>query len=93
MKPSEAIKSISYLKAHASEIARDVSQNHKTLIITQNGEARLIVQDVESYEQMQESLALLKILAISSTHVSKGKFSPARTAFDRIRARTREKIA
>ena len=66
MKPSEAIKPISYLKAHASEIVRDVSGNQKTMVITQNGEAKVILQDIRVYEQTQESLALLKILAISS---------------------------
>jgi PHD/YefM family antitoxin component YafN of YafNO toxin-antitoxin module len=91
MKPSEDIKSISYFKAHTSEIARGISQNRGTLIITQNGEARLIVQDVASYEQTQDSLSLLKMLAISSKHVNQGKVTPARKAFERIAARVHEK--
>ena len=61
MMPSEDIKPISYFKAHASEVIKDVSDNRKTLIITQNGEAKVIVQDIRSFEQSQESLALLKI--------------------------------
>ena len=60
MKLSESVKPISYLKAHASEIINDISVNRKTFIITQNGEAKVIVQDLETYEQTKESLALFK---------------------------------
>ena len=65
MKPSESIKPISYLKAHASQLIRDISSNKQTVVITQNGEAKVIVQDVKVYEQTQESLAMLKVLAQS----------------------------
>ncbi|MEA3286161.1 MAG: type II toxin-antitoxin system Phd/YefM family antitoxin [Candidatus Marinimicrobia bacterium] len=85
MKYSKAIKPISYLKAHASEIIRDVSTNHDTMIITLNGEAKAILQDIEVYEQNQESLALLKILAQSSANLGKKKFKPATKAFADIK--------
>jgi len=65
MKFSEDIKPISYLKTHASEVIRDVAENQKTIIITHNGEAKVIVQDVKVYEKTQEGIALLKILALS----------------------------
>jgi len=81
MKYSEAIKPISYLKAHASELIREVSEKHKTLIITQNGEAKVIVQDLVSYEQTQDSLALLKILAQSAKSKKVGKLSTKKQAF------------
>ncbi|MBU4444487.1 type II toxin-antitoxin system Phd/YefM family antitoxin [bacterium] len=53
MKPSETVKSISYLKANASEIIRDIINTHKTLIITQNGEAKAILQDIKKYEPIR----------------------------------------
>jgi prevent-host-death family protein len=81
MKPSESIKPISYLKAHASEMIRDVNENHKTLIITQNGEAKVVIQDVKSYEDMRETHALLKILAISSNNIRQGRIKKAEIAF------------
>jgi prevent-host-death family protein len=81
MKPSESIKPISFLKAHASEMIRDVNENHKTLIITQNGEAKVVIQDVKSYENMRETTALLKILAISSNNIRQGRIKKAETAF------------
>lgn len=90
MKFSKAIKPISYLKAHASEVIRDVSNNHDTMIITLNGEAKAVLQDIEVYEQNQESLALLKILAQSSANLGKKKFKPAKEAFSAIRDRLKD---
>lgn len=85
MKLSETVKPISYLKAHASEILRDVSNNKKTMVITQNGEAKVILQDVKIYEETQESLALLKILALSTKSKEKGKYKPIDRSFENIR--------
>ena len=82
MKPSEDIKPISYFKAHASEVIADVSDNHRTLIITQNGVAKVVVQDIRAFEQSQESLAFLKILAISTNHLKEGRVKPIKKAFD-----------
>ena len=90
MVPSEAIKPISYLKAHASEIIRDVSNNQKTMIITQNGEAKVILQDVKLYEQIQQSLAMLKILALSNKSLKDGKMKPITDAFQDLRKRINE---
>lgn len=87
MKFSEAVKPISYLKTHASEVVRDVSENQKTLIITHNGEAKVILQDVKVYEKTQESLALLKILAISGKEIKKGKYRPIEKSFENVRNR------
>ena len=82
MKPSESIKPISYLKAHAAELLKDITDHQMTLIVTQRGEAKVVIQDVRSYERTQESLALLKMLAQSSQHIKEGKFKPAKEAFD-----------
>lgn len=87
MKYSQAIKPISYLKAHASKIIREISANEDTMIITHNGEAKVIVQDIRVYEQTQESLAMLKILAQSSTNIKKEKYKPAAKAFTDLKKR------
>ena len=84
----EAIKPISFFKSHASEVIRDITNNHKTMIISQNGEARVIIQDIKVYEQTQESLALLKILAISSKNLEKGKVKPASSVFADLRKKS-----
>lgn len=87
MKFSEDIRPISYLKTHASEVIRDVSENQKTLIITHNGEAKVILQDVKVYEKTQESLALLKILALSGKEIRKGNYRPLNKSFESVRNR------
>jgi prevent-host-death family protein len=93
MKFSENIKPISFLKAHASEILRELNKSKKTMIITQNGEAKAVVQDIKLYEQNQESMALLKILAQSSESVRKGKVKPASQAFTDLEKKINEKYS
>lgn len=87
----EAVKPISYVKAHAAEIIRDVAENHKTIIITQNGEAKAVLQDIAEFERTQESLALLKILALGRKDLEAGKVRPAEEVFAGIRAKIRER--
>lgn len=87
MKLSESVKPISYLKAHASEMLRDVSSSKKTMVITQNGEAKAVLQDIKSYEDMQESLALLKILALSTKSKDKNKYKDIDNSFNDIQKR------
>jgi len=85
MSLSSQIKPISYLKAHASEIVRNIGKQQEPLIITQNGEAKAVVQDIESYEQTQEAMALLKILALGSRQIEEGKVQPATDVIKRLR--------
>lgn len=87
MKYSEQIKPISYLKAHAADVVRELSERKEPMIITQNGEARLVVQDVESYEQTQEALALLKVLALGNEQIEGGRVVSAEKAFRQLRNR------
>lgn len=81
MKYSDTIKPISYLKAHASEIIRSISEKQQTMIITQHGEAKAVVQDIHLYEQTQESLTMLKLLAQSKSSLEQGKVKPAAQSF------------
>lgn len=84
---SRQIKPISYLKAHASEIVRDIGKKQDPMIITQNGEAKAVLQDIESYEQTQETMALLKILALGTRQIEEGKVQPAVDVIKRLRNR------
>ena len=90
MKLSTRIKPISYLKAHAADVVRDLAERREPLIITQNGEAKMVVQDVASYEQTQEALALLKILALGMRQIEEGRVWPASDVIDRLRTRQAE---
>jgi prevent-host-death family protein len=87
MKLSRQIKPISYLKAHAAEIVRKLNEHREPLVITQNGEAKVVIQDIESYEQAQETMALLKILAIGIRQIGEGKVQPAEDVIKRLRER------
>lgn len=87
MKLSEQVKPMSYLKAHAPEIIRTLSDNRQPVVITLHGEAKAVLQDVAQYEETQETLALLKVLALTNKQVEEGKVHPAAEAFARIRKR------
>ena len=87
MKPSTQIKPISYLKAHTAEVIRKLDEQREALIITQNGEAKAVMQDVHSYEQTQETLALLKILALGARQIEAGDVQPATAAIKKIRTK------
>lgn len=85
MKLSEQIKPISYLKAHAAEIVRNLSKQQEPLVITQNGKPKAVLQDIKSYEQTQETIALLKILSLGMRQIEEGKVIPAEDVIGRLR--------
>ena len=87
MKLSSQIRPISYLKAHAAEIVRNMGDQGAPLVITQNGEAKVVLQDIESYEQTQETMALLKILALGNRQIEAGDVEPADVVIQRLRER------
>ena len=87
MRLSRQIKPISYLKAHAAEVVRTLAAQHEPLIITQNGEAKAVMQSIDSYEQMQETLALLKILALGNRQIEAGRVRPAADVVAQLRER------
>ena len=81
MKFSTRVKPISYLESHAAEIVKDISESREPMLITQNGEAKLVVMDVRSYEEHEETLALLKLLALGNREIEQGQFRPAAEVF------------
>lgn len=85
MKLSSRIKPISYLKAHAADIVRNLQQQGEPLVITQNGEAKVVIQDIESYERTQETLALLRVLALGTRQIEAGQVEPAADVVTRLR--------
>ena len=87
MKLSSQIRPISYLKAHAAEIVRNLAEQQEPMVITQNGEAKVVIQDIASYEQTQQTMALLKILALGRRQVDQGEVLPAENTIKRLRER------
>jgi prevent-host-death family protein len=88
MRYSTQIKPISYLKANAAEVLQELTEQRKPLVITQNGEAKAVIQDVASYEETQETLALLKILALGNQQVAQGKVKPVAEVVKRLRGQS-----
>ena len=91
MKYSTQIKPISYLKANAAEIMRQLTEQREPMIITQNGEARMVIQDVASYEETQETLALLKLLAFGNREIESGEVIPAADVIRRLRKKNAQR--
>ena len=87
MRYSKQIKPISYLKAHAAEVLQELTDQRQPLVITQNGEAKAVLQDIASYEQTQETLALLKILALGNQQLVQGRVKPLSDVARRLRVR------
>lgn len=87
MKLSNQIKPISYLKAHAAEVVKSLSGQSEPLVITQNGEAKIVVQGIERYEETQETMALLKVLALGMRQVEEGNVESAADVIQRLRRR------
>ena len=67
------VKPITYLKNRTADVVREVSEEGQTLTITQNGEAKVMVMDVEIYDQWQRTTALLKMLAHAEADVDAGR--------------------
>ncbi|MGH8525846.1 MAG: type II toxin-antitoxin system Phd/YefM family antitoxin [Gammaproteobacteria bacterium] len=87
MRYSSQVKSISYLKANAAEVLHQLTEQREPIVITQNGEAKAVIQDVASYEQTQGTLALLKILALGGREIEEGKVKPVADVVQRLRAK------
>ena len=87
MRYSSQVRPISYLKSNAAEVLRTLAESREPLVITQNGRARAVIQDVESYEETQQTLALLKLLALGNREIEEGRFSPVSEVVTRLRSK------
>ena len=85
MSLAKQIKPISYLKASTADAVRTVKETGEPLFITQNGEAKIVVQDINSYEETQQTLALLKILALGEAEINRGETVSLSGATGRLR--------
>ena len=81
MSLATSIKPISYLKSNAADIVKDFATNPEPLIITQNGEAKMVVMDIHEYERQQETFALLKLIALGRRELEQGNYQEADAFF------------
>jgi prevent-host-death family protein len=87
MRYSSQVKPISYLKANAAEVLARLAERREPIVITQNGKAKAVIQDVASFEETQETLALLKILALGNRDIEAGKVKSVAEVVARLRAK------
>jgi len=84
MNISHDIKPVSYLKAKAADLLKQVNETRRPVIITQNGEPKAVLQDPESYEKMRNAIGLLKILAISEEEIKAGDVVSSDAVFKKV---------
>ena len=87
MRYTSHVKPISYLKANAAEVLLQLAEQREPMLITQNGEARAVLQDVASYEATQETLALLKVLSLGNDEIEKSRVKPLADVVQRLRTK------
>ncbi len=84
MQLSQTIKPISYLKSKTAEVINTVNENRQSIIITQNGEAKAVIQDIKSYENLRNSLSLLKLIVQSEEDIRNNDVIPQDEMFKNL---------
>lgn len=93
MNLSKDIKPITYLKANAPELLRQINETHRPVLITQNGELRAVLQDPQSYENMRNAIGILKLLSQGEEDIKKGKIKSQNQVFEAVETILKEKMA
>ena len=84
MQLSQDIKPISYLKSKTADVINSVNENKRAIFITQNGEAKAVIQDIKSYENLQNSLSLLKLIIQSENDIAQGNVISQDEMFEQL---------
>jgi prevent-host-death family protein len=77
------VKPITYLKNNAAELLRHVSEEGQPVMITQNGEAKAVLIDIETYDRWRDAMALLKVVAQGEGDVAAGRLVSQKKALQR----------
>jgi prevent-host-death family protein len=83
----EDIKPISYNKTNAADMMDYINDHKNPIIVTQHGEARGVLLDVESYQNMVNALSLMKLIQISEKAIQDGKVYDNEEVFSELRAK------
>ena len=78
------IKPISFVKAHAADLIDQINETRRPLIVTQNGEAKAVLLDPISYQNMQDGIKMMKLLSQSESEIIKGKRIDQKSLFEKI---------
>ena len=82
----EAIEPVTTLKSKSAELVRRARDSGQPIIITQNGKATAVLQDVESYQRQRQALLLLRYLARGDRDYRQGKLLSDSEADQHFRA-------
>jgi prevent-host-death family protein len=88
----EDIKPISYIKTNAAEMMKYVNERKNPIIITQNGEAKAVLIDIETYQDTQDAFALMNIIKIAEKDIENGRVRKAEDVFNDLRKKINEKL-
>jgi len=91
MNISTDIKPVTYLKAKAADLLKQINETHRPIIITQNGEPRAVLQDPESYDNMRNAIGILKLVSQGEGDIRNGKVKSQENVFKDIEASLKEK--
>ena len=86
------IKSVTYLKSRAADLLNQINETHRPIIITQNGDARAVLQDPISYENMRNAIGILKLISQGEADIRNGKVKSQEDVFNYIEVKLKEKI-
>jgi prevent-host-death family protein len=92
MNISKDVKPITFLKANAPELLRQINETHRPVLITQNGEPKAVLQDPQSYENMRNAIGILKLLSQGEEDIKKGKIKSQNKVFRAIETILKEKM-
>ena len=93
MKMREDIRPVTYLKSRAADLLDQLNKTHRPVVITQNGEARAVIQDPDSYERTKTAVGLLKLLAQGEEDIRSGKTDDQDEVFDRLARKLKDSKA
>jgi len=78
------IKPVTYLKNRAADVLRHINETHRPMIITQNGEAKAVIQDPKSYEDMKNAISILKLLSFAEEDIKNGNLHDEEDVFSSV---------
>ncbi|MEN8148060.1 MAG: type II toxin-antitoxin system Phd/YefM family antitoxin [Campylobacterota bacterium] len=78
------IRSVTHLKNKAADVLKHINETHRPMIITQNGEAKAVIQDPKSYQDMKNAISLLKLLSFSEEDIRNGDLHTQEDVFNSV---------
>ncbi len=82
-----SIRPISYIKTNAAQMIQQINETRNPIVITQNGEAKGVLLDTRSYQEMVDALGMLKLISQSERALEAGRVASHRDVMAALRNR------